>query len=282
MFELLRFYCTFCYIELWQWTLFVLLDCVFQTNTEARKEWDTVFHQLREDLKFSSKICCEKKLITEEEKHKYYMSGNGNEPDHGGNVYSKCRGLVKEDNLIIILEYFFSYFSIKTYHHHYQIFYLCAGRGATSTSVGPIQGGSHIISPGVSIMRLIAESIHSVIPLFHLFPCHLEPPRPTISINLYIIGWLYCTVGAFHMFIPAEPLLPSIWGPVPQCQAVQVADLTWWWQCLAAWHCRSVWSLPCHSTAVAKSHWHVALCSTHKSCSRDHMSWKRDGGRENW
>ena len=35
---------------------------------------------------------------------------------------------------------------------------------------------------------------------------------------------------------------PSEWGPDPQCQAAQVAHWTWWWQCLAAWHCRSVWS----------------------------------------
>ena len=54
---------------------------------------------------------------------------------------------------------------------------------------------------------------------------------------------------------------------------------------LAAWHCRSVWSLPCHFPAdagglalsMAKSHWHGALCSSHKSCSHSHMFWKRGG-----
>ena len=43
----------------------------------------------------------------------------------------------------------------------------------------------------------------------------------------------------------------SEWGPDPQCQAAQVAHWTWWWQCLAAWHCRSVWSLPSHFAADA-------------------------------
>ena len=36
---------------------------------------------------------------------------------------------------------------------------------------------------------------------------HLGPPRPTLSINRYVIGCLDCTVGAFHMSIPAEPSL---------------------------------------------------------------------------
>ena len=64
---------------------------------------------------------------------------------------------------------------------------------------------------------------------------------------------------------------PSEWGPDPQCQAAQV--IHWWWQCLAAWHFRSVWSLPCHFAAdiealalsLAKFHWHGALHSAHKS-----------------
>ena len=59
------------------------------------------------------------------------------------------------------------------------------------------------------------------------------------------------------------------------------------WQCLAAWHCRSVWSLPCHFAAdveglaksMAKSHWHGALHSAHKSCTRGHMSWRGGGGK---
>ena len=68
-------------------------------------------------------------------------------------------------------------------------------------------------------------------------------------------------------------------------QAIQVAHWTWWWQCLAVWHCRSVWSLPCYFAAdagglalsMAKSRWHGALRSTHKSCTHGHVFWKRGG-----
>ena len=81
---------------------------------------------------------------------------------------------------------------------------------------------------------------------------------------------------------------PSEWGPDPQCQAVQVVHWTWWWQCLAAWHCRSVWSVPCHFAAdvgglalsMAKSHWHGALRSTHKSYTHGDVFWKRGGGKK--
>ena len=44
----------------------------------------------------------------------------------------------------------------------------------------------------------------SAIPLCQLFPCHLGPPRPKLSINLYVKG---CTIGAFHMSIPSESSL---------------------------------------------------------------------------
>ena len=47
----------------------------------------------------------------------------------------------------------------------------------------------------------------SAIPLCQLLPSHLGPPRPMLSINLYVKGCLDCTVGEFHMFIPAEPSL---------------------------------------------------------------------------
>ena len=56
----------------------------------------------------------------------------------------------------------------------------------------------------------------SAIPLCQLLPCHLGPPRPTLSFNLYVKGCLDCTFGAF-----------------------QVVRWTWLWQRLAAWHCRS-------------------------------------------
>ena len=69
-------------------------------------------------------------------------------------------------------------------------------------------GRSHTRSPGVSIMRVNSWELPlSAIPLCQLLPCHLGPSRPTLSINLYVKGCLDCTVGAFHMSIPAEPSL---------------------------------------------------------------------------
>ena len=63
------------------------------------------------------------------------------------------------------------------------------------------------------------------------------------------LSWLH------HWSIPHVQTIgvfsPSEWGPAPQCQGAQVAHWTWWWQCLAVWHCRSVWSLPCHFAADA-------------------------------
>ena len=97
------------------------------------------------------------------------------------------------------------------------------------------------------------------------------------------LSWLH------HWSVPhvhtIEVFSPSEWGPDPQCQATQVDHWTWWWQCLAAWLCRSVWSLPCHFAAdaggsalsMAKSRWHGALRSAHKSCTHGHVFWKRGG-----
>ena len=47
----------------------------------------------------------------------------------------------------------------------------------------------------------------SAIPLCQLFPCHLGPPRPMLSINLYVKGCLDCTIEVFHMSIPSESSL---------------------------------------------------------------------------
>ena len=47
----------------------------------------------------------------------------------------------------------------------------------------------------------------SAIPLCQLLPCHFGPPRPTLSINLYVKGCLDCTTGAFHMSIPSKSSL---------------------------------------------------------------------------
>ena len=49
----------------------------------------------------------------------------------------------------------------------------------------------------------------SAIPLCQLLPCHFGPPRPTLSINLYVKGCLDCTTGAFHMSIPSKSSLQN-------------------------------------------------------------------------
>ena len=104
-------------------------------------------------------------------------------------------------------------------------------------------------------------------------------PQPVCERLSRLHHWSVPHVHTSGIFSPSE------WGPDPKSQATQVAHWTWWWQCLAAWHCRSVWSLLCHSAAdaggldlsMAKSHWHGALCSVHKSCTHGHVSWKRSG-----
>ena len=109
---------------------------------------------------------------------------------------------------------------------------------------------SHTRSPGISFMRVNGREFPlSAILFCQLLPCHLGPPRPTLSINLYVKAcWLHHsnirhvhTRGAFS---------PSEWDPDPQCQATQVAHWIWWWQCLATWHCRSIWSLPVISLQI--------------------------------
>ena len=73
-----------------------------------------------------------------------------------------------------------------------------------------MHGRSHTRSPGMSIMRVDSRELPlSAIPLCQLLPCHLGPPRPTLSINLYVKGCLYCTIGAFHMSIPSAIWLKS-------------------------------------------------------------------------
>ena len=52
-----------------------------------------------------------------------------------------------------------------------------------------MHGRSHTRSPGVSIMRVDSWELPlSGIPFCQLLPCHLGPPRPMLSINLYVTG----------------------------------------------------------------------------------------------
>ena len=67
---------------------------------------------------------------------------------------------------------------------------------------------SHQISRYVSIMKVDSRELPlSLIPLYQLLPSHLGPPRPTLSINLYVEGCLDCNIGTFHMSIPVAPSL---------------------------------------------------------------------------
>ena len=102
------------------------------------------------------------------------------------------------------------------------------------------------------------------------------------------LSWLH------HWSIPhvhtSEAFSPSEWGPDLQSQAAQVAHWTWWWQCLVAWHCRSVWSLLCHSAAdaggfalsMAKSLTGIKHCTPHTravhtaTCLEREVAWRED------
>ena len=113
---------------------------------------------------------------------------------------------------------------------------MCRYRDHTHNSGSPSRqlaccthGRSHTRSPGVPIMRVDSWELPlSAIPLCQLLPSHLGSPRPTLSINLYVKGFLHFTVGAFHMSIPAEPSLcqsevqvfnsePCKWLSGPDC-----------------------------------------------------------------
>ena len=63
-----------------------------------------------------------------------------------------------------------------------------------------MHGRSHTRSPHISIVRVDSQELPlSAILLSQLLPCHLGPPRPTLSLNLYVKGCLDCTIRAFHV-----------------------------------------------------------------------------------
>ena len=125
----------------------------------------------------------------------------------------------------------------------------------------------------------------STIPLCHLLSCHLGPPR---LMHQPVCQRLSCL---HHWSIPhvhtSRAISPPEWSTDPQWKPAQVTHWIWWWQCLAAWHCISVWSLPCQFVAdigslalsMAKSYRHGALRSSHNTCTHSHVSWKRAGGK---
>ena len=148
-----------------------------------------------------------------------------------------------------------------------------------------MHGRSHTRSPGMLIIRVDSRELPlSAIPLCQLLLSSLASQahafhQPGCKRLSWLHHWSVPHVHAIRVFSPSE------WGPDPQCQAMQVVHLIWWWQCLAAWHYRSVWSLPFFFAAdvgglalsMAKSLWHGALHSVHKNCIHGHVSWKRGG-----
>ena len=127
-----------------------------------------------------------------------------------------------------------------------------------------------------SLQFLLSVSMSSWASQAHAFHQHV----------LQRLSWLH------HWSIPyvhiRGAISPSEWGPDTQCKPAQVAHWIWWRLFLVAWHCRSVWLLPCQFAAdigglalsMAKSYWHGALRSTYNTCTHGHLYWKRGGGEK--
>ena len=119
----------------------------------------------------------------------------------------------------------------------------------------------------------------SAIPLCQLLQCYLGPPRPTLSLNLYVKGCLDCTTGAFHMSILVEPspFRMRSRSSMPS-QASRSLDLVVTMSCCLTLQIYLIIALFFAADAgglalsMAKSHWHGALHSTHKSCTHGHVS----------
>ena len=98
--------------------------------------------------------------------------------------------------VIIIINGFFINMQVQGQHSHQWAPFQVAGLLQSSWQI------SHQIS------RIDSQELPlSAIPLCQLLPCHLWSPRPMLSLNLYVKGCLDCTIIAFHMSTPAEPVL---------------------------------------------------------------------------
>ena len=59
-------------------------------------------------------------------------------------------------------------------------------------------------------MRVDSQELPlSAIPLCQLLPCHLGPPWPTLSLNLYVKGCLDCNIGCLDCTCPYQRSLLS-------------------------------------------------------------------------
>ena len=120
----------------------------------------------------------------------------------------------------------------------------------------------------------------STIPLCQLLPCHFGPPRPTLSINLYVKGCLDCTIGAFHMSIPSESSLLRTRSSMPSRTSSSL-DLVVTVSCsltlqicliiALSFRCRR-WRFGFVNGQVSLA-WsrHGALRSAHKNCTHGHV-----------
>ena len=75
-----------------------------------------------------------------------------------------------------------------------------------------MHGKPHTRPPGTPTTRADSrEPPPSAIPPCQPPPCHFGPPRPTLSINLYVKGCPDCTTGVLHVHT-IEVFSPSEWG----------------------------------------------------------------------
>ena len=138
-------------------------------------------------------------------------------------------------------------------------------------------GRSHTRSPGMFVMRVDSQELPlSAVPLCQAHVFH-QPVCERLSL-------------LHHWSILHVHTSPSECGPDPQCQAVQVAHWIWWWQCLAAWHCRS----EDHCPVISLQTLEVWLCQWPSLTGMEHCTphiravhmatclEKEVAGRENW
>ena len=132
---------------------------------------------------------------------------------------------------------------------------------------------------------LIAESFYSLqslsVSCFHVILGLLGPRFPSTCMSkAVLIAPLELSTCPYHRSLLSFRMRSRSSIPSRTSSSLDLVVTI-----LAAWHCRSVWSLPCHFAAdaggsalsMAKSRWHGALHSAHKSCTHGHVFWKRDG-----
>ena len=138
----------------------------------------------------------------------------------------------------------------------------------------------------------VLTSIHNLCFWAEIRKIMYTPVNPSFTIQKWGLrgSKLYRYVFVMHWCLPqvhtSTAFSPSEWVQILN-PSYQVAHWTWWWQCIAAWQCRSVWSLHCHSAAdigglalsMAKSHWLGALHSTHELYIQPHVL-KESGGKK--